>query len=109
MDKRIHLVTQNHIHFVQIKDISYCKCNNTSTTFYLQNHEPIVVSKGIKAVEAMLQGDNFIRPHQSYLVNRAHVIRIDKSDAYNLILKNNEIIPTSIRKRKEIIQQLKLQ
>lgn len=106
MFKRIPLITQNQIYFVLVKDILYCKCNNTSTTFYFKNQESIVISKGIKAVEVMLKDDCFIRPHQSYLVNMAHIVRIDKSDAYNLKLINDEKIPTSIRRRKEIMQQL---
>lgn len=107
MEKRISLVTQNHIHRVLPSTILYCKCNNTSTTFHLESNEILVISKGIKAVEDMLKEQQFIRSHQSYLVNINHIVRVDKAKDYNLVLTNNEKVPSSIRRRKELMQALK--
>ncbi len=107
MERRIPLVTQNHIHLVQPSTILYCKCNNTSTSFHLINSEVLIISKGIKAVEILLKDAHFIRPHQSYLVNLDHIVRIDKNDSYNLILSNNEKVPSAIRRRKEMLQIIK--
>lgn len=104
--KRISLNTMDAVHLVQIKDILYCKCKNSSTTFYLTNHEPIVVSRSIKEVENQLSESNFIRSHQSFLVNISHVVELNKTENYSLILSDNSYIPTSIRKRKEILQIL---
>jgi two-component system LytT family response regulator len=108
MLKRITLSTQDQIYFVVPNDILYCKCNNTSTTFYLNNQPSIVISKGIKAVAEMLSDVNFIRPHQSYLVNKNQIVRVDKVDDYHLVLSNNERIPISIRRRKAIMEILKI-
>jgi two-component system LytT family response regulator len=107
MEKRIPLVTQHHIHLIEPSKIVYCKCNNTSTTFHLTNQEVLIISKGIKAVESLLKDAHFIRPHQSYLVNLEHIVRIDKNDSYNLVLSNNEKIPSAIRRRKEMLQIIK--
>lgn len=107
MKKRISLSTKNSIFFIATEDILYCKCNNTSTTFHLKGSEPIIISKGIKTVGEMLDDPNFIRPHQSYLVNRIHIDHIDKTQPCSLMLKNRERIPISTRKRKEIIDLIK--
>lgn len=108
MEKRIPLYTKDTIYFVSPDEILYCKCNNTSTTFYLQNGTNIIISKGIKAVEQMLQGGHFIRSHQSYLVNKKYISHIDKSDNYTLVLENKHRLPTSSRRRKEILETLKI-
>jgi len=107
MAKRIPINTKNSVFFIDPTDILYCQSDNTTTTLFLQNGETIVVSKGIKLVQKMLEGNNFLRPHQSYLVNRNHIILIDKTPDYCLILKNQIKIPISTRKRKEIMEIIK--
>lgn len=104
--QRISLNTIDAVHLIQIEDILYCKCDNSSTTFYLTNHEPIVVSRSIKVVESQLSKSNFFRSHQSFLVNISHVVELNKADNYSLILSDNSHIPTSTRKRKQILQIL---
>jgi two-component system LytT family response regulator len=103
---RITLNTIDKIHLVQVQDILYCKCNNSYTTFFIKNHEPVVISRSIKEVEKLLKESKFIRSHQSYLVNMGHISEVSKTNNYSIILTDNSQIPISIRKRKEIIQIL---
>jgi len=104
---RIALVTQDHVYLVLPHDILYCKSNNMSTTFFLEDNSQLAVSKSIKAVEKMLEPHGFIRSHQSYLVNKEHIIRIDKNDGYSLVLSNKQKIPSATRRRKEMLEILK--
>lgn len=104
--QRITLNTIDAIHLVQVQDILYCKSKNSYTTFYLTNHQPIIISRSIKEVEEQLQESSFIRPHQSYLVNPMHVVEVSKTNNYSILLSDKSLIPTSTRKRKEILQIL---
>lgn len=103
---RIILHTNDCIHFIDIAEILYCKSNNSNTTFYTAGSEPVVVSKNIKECESFLADWGFIRPHQSYLVNLSHLRRIDKNNGFQLILSGDVHIPTSTRRKKELIQIL---
>jgi len=103
---RIALNTIEAVHFVRLKNILYCKSKNSSTTFYLTDHEPIVVSRNIKEYERQLSGSNFFRSHQSYLVNLEHVVKVDKQNGFTLLLSDESIIPTSTRRRKQLLQIL---
>ena len=105
-NKRIVLNTIDTVHFIQLKSILYCKSENSYTTFYLTNHEPIVVSKNIKEYESQLNSSNFFRTHQSYLVNIEHIMKIDKQNGFSLQLTDSSVIPTSTRKRKQLLQIL---
>lgn len=107
MGTQISLATLNHIYFVSTEDILFCKSNNSSTTFYLNNETCIVVSKGIKKISEMLDENEFIRPHQSYLVNKSYITQIEKLDGFALVLKNKQRIPISMRRRKTILDNLK--
>jgi two-component system LytT family response regulator len=104
--QRILLNTNEAIHLVQIQNILYCKCNNSSTTFYLTNHETISISHNIKEVEMQLKDSGFFRSHQSYLVNINHIVEIKRADNYVIVLSDRSHIPVSIRKRKEILRIL---
>jgi two-component system LytT family response regulator len=105
-EHRILLNTTDAIYFIPVKDILYCKSDNSYTTFYLLNREPIVVSRNIKDYESQLAESGFFRPHQSYLVNMLHLRIIDKSDGFTLVLSGNKRVPTSTRKKKELLHIL---
>ena len=104
--QRITLNTVDAIHIIQVSNIIYCKSNNSYTTFYLTNQAPIMVSQSLKDVEKQLHKSSFIRPHQSYLVNPIHIVKVSKTNNYAIILSDKSTIPTSTRKRKEIMQIL---
>lgn len=104
--QRITLNTVDAIHLIKVRDIIYCKSKNSYTTFYLTNHSPITVSQSIKEIEQKLSESSFIRPHQSYLVNPIHAVKVNKTNNYSILLSDNSIIPTSTRKRKKILQIL---
>jgi two-component system LytT family response regulator len=54
----------------------------------------------------MLKNYQFLRVHQSHLVNVKYVKAFVKSDGGYLILKNKDTVPVSVRKRTEVIEAL---
>lgn len=105
-NQKLVLSTIDSIHFIQIENILYGKSSNSYTTFYFTNHAPIIVSRNIREFETELSHSHFFRTHQSYLVNLKHISKIDKADGFTLILSDNSRIPTSIRKKKALLQIL---
>ena len=101
--KKIVLRTSEAMHIIDIPDICFCKSDNSYTTFYFEDDETILVSKGLKEYECLLAGHGFFRPHQSYLVNLNHVKKVDKSDGGFIIMKNKKEIPVSMRQMKNLV------
>ena len=54
----------------------------------------------------MLKEFEFIRVHQSHLINIQYIKEFIKSDGGYLVLKNKITIPVSVRKRNEVINIL---
>ena len=54
----------------------------------------------------MLKSYDFIRIHQSHLVNLQCISAFIKTDGGYLMLKNGENVPVSVRKKAEIIEIL---
>ena len=103
---KLVLSTRDSYHLIEVESIIYCKSDNSCTTFYLVGGEKIKVSVSMKNVEKKLGDKNFIRPHQSYLVNVRHIKTIQKTGGGDLILDNGESITISIRKKGEIMHFL---
>lgn len=107
-DMKIMLRTADTIHIVKIEDILYCEAAQSYTTFYLKDGEQILVSKPIGEYENMIDKPNFIRVHQSFLVNMDHVIKFEKEDSGYLITSEQQRIPVSVRKKSVVLNYLEI-
>jgi two-component system LytT family response regulator len=104
--KRLSLHTSEKIIVVEIKHIIRCKSDNNYTTFYLKNKSKILVSKTLKYYADILKDVNFLRVHQSHLVNKEYIKEFIKSDGGYLVLNDSSNIPVSARKKSEIISSI---
>lgn len=86
---------------VDLNTLMYCESDKGYTTFYCEENKRYVVSKTIKEFEEQLIQQNFLRPHQSYMVNLKFVDKYEKSG--EIVLKNGKKIPVSFRKKEAFI------
>lgn len=100
---RIALPALRETRFILPKDILYCEASNNYTSFTLQSGEKIVISKPIYEYDSLLQQYGFIRCHQSWLVNKRHVISLLKEECYSLLITDGMKVPVS-RNKKEIVK-----
>jgi two-component system, LytTR family, response regulator len=105
-EKKIVLRDNASIYFVKLADIIRCESDRSYTTFVLIDGKRIVVSKGIKDYEEILEPSGFIRTHQSHLVNVSKIVRFDKIDGGTLVMENEDRVPVSQRKKDEVIYLL---
>ena len=102
----ICLKSYNDYRYLNTKDILYLKSDNNSTDFFLSNGNVVSAFKTLKSFEEQLP-ENFIRIHQSYILNSRYVSRINYGK--NLCTLRNpkeQEIPFS-KKYRERIDQLK--
>lgn len=104
--KKISLNTSNKIVVVNLIDIIRCKSDNNYTEFFMNDGQKIVVGKTLKYFADMLKELDFLRVHQSHLVNLQYIKEFIKSDGGYLVLKNKTTIPVSVRKKNEVIAVL---
>lgn len=104
-EHRIALPSAQEIKYVNPADIIRCESSNNYTTFYFASGEKLVVSRPIYFYEELLQDYNFIRCHQSHLVNKKYIISLVKEDGGYLLLKDKTQLPIS-KQKKEIIKTL---
>ncbi|GAA4272708.1 LytTR family DNA-binding domain-containing protein [Aquimarina gracilis] len=103
---KISLHTLDKIIIVNLDDIIRCESDSNNTIFYLQDGQKIFVTKTLKYFADMLKNYQFLRVHQSHLVNLQCISAFIKTDGGYLMLKNGENIPVSVRKKNEVMEIL---
>ncbi len=79
---------------------------NNYTKFFFNHQKPLLVSKTIKEYEDILTDHYFLRIHKSWLVNKAHVKKVDNDGM--VWLSNNIQVPISRRRKNEIMELFSL-
>ncbi|MEJ7558573.1 MAG: LytTR family DNA-binding domain-containing protein [Pedobacter sp.] len=100
---KIALPTFKETMYVRISDVIRCEATNNYTTFYLQNQEQVLVCKTLKEFADLLKPHDFIRTHQSHLVNMNCIKSYLKEDGGTLLLENLQKVPIS-RQNREMVK-----
>jgi len=103
---KIALHTLEKIVISDIKDILRCEASGNYTTFFLRNGDKVMVTKTLKEYDELLSPSNFIRTHQSHLVNADLIKEFVKTEGGYLLMVDDSNVPVSVRKRPEVIQYL---
>ncbi|NJO92809.1 MAG: response regulator transcription factor [Chloroflexia bacterium] len=94
-NRKICVSTADGIEFLKVYDIIYCEASGSYTTIYLKNRDKLLLSKHLKEYENLLSDYEFMRVHNSYLVNLQEVKSFVKSDGGYILMNNNAQISIS--------------
>ncbi len=94
--------------FIELSEIIRCQADRNYTIFFLVNGEKLVSTHTLKEYEAMLADYNFIRVHNSHLVNIAHIRRYIRGEGGTAVMSDNSEVEISRRKKNEFLERLSL-
>lgn len=103
---RIALHTAEEVIVTDIANIIRCQSLDNYCHVFLASGEKILLSKPLKHFSDLLSSADFIRTHQSHLVNFDAIHAYVKRDGGYLELKDGSHIPVSVRKRGELLERL---
>ena len=107
--QRLTIPEGQEYHIIQVSDIIRAEGSGNYTTFYLVGGRKIVASRGLKHYETLLPEEpEFIRPHQSHLINVSHIVQYSKADGGSLLLKEGHNVPVSGRMKENVQKALGL-
>ncbi|MDP3929219.1 MAG: response regulator [Bacteroidota bacterium] len=107
--KKLAINTVNSVRFVDLSQIIYIKADGAYTQFLLTDESLITSSKGLKHYEEILmEQEQFMRCHKSYLVHLSYVKEYVKTDGGYLLLNNNQQIAISTEKVNEMLKRISL-
>lgn len=102
----ITLSTSNGYEFINVADIIYCEADGSYTNFFIKNKKSLLISKHLKEYENLLSDHNFMRVHQSYLINLSEVEKYIKSEGGYIVMKNGAKLSISKKNKEEFVRKM---
>ncbi|MEL7531655.1 MAG: LytTR family DNA-binding domain-containing protein, partial [Bacteroidota bacterium] len=103
---RLALHTAEKVHIVAVDEIVRIESSANYSIFYLTNKQQLLVTRTLKEYDQMLKDQDFIRVHQSHLVNAAQIKEYVKIDGGYLKMLDGTTVVVSHRKKAQLIQRL---
>lgn len=91
---------------INIDEILKCQSDKNYTTFHLEDGRKIISSKTLKEYDEILPSNQFVRVHNSFLVNINHIIRYLKGEGGSIIMKDGSEVEVSRRKKTDLLSAL---
>lgn len=106
--KKINIATSNGYEFVELKNILWCRSDNTCTTFYLADGATILSLRNLGYYEELLTRNNFCRIHHSIIINMQLVKSYVKGKDGHVVMTDNTELEISQRRKGEFLSKLML-
>ena len=103
--KKLALNTLEKIHIVSVDEILRCESEINYTKFHFTDGTRLLVTKTLKEFDRLLKDHNFIRVHQSHLINADFIKEFVKSDGY-VVMKDGTKVPVSTRKKQVLMEMI---
>lgn len=105
--KKIAVSSASDVKFIKADDIVRMEADSNYTVIYKANGEKIIASRTLKDFEELLfDNPAFIRTHKKHLVNINYVVKFNKNEGGELVLKDGSRIEVSRRKKQEVLEKL---
>ena len=100
----ITLSVAEGIEFIQLRDIIRLEAAGAYTNFFLKGGKKMMVSKNLKEYEGMLGEHEFMRVHNSHIINLAEVKRMVKSDGGYAVMSDDAQVVISPKKKDDFVK-----
>lgn len=104
--KKIAVSVSDKIEFIEILSITRCEAESNYTTLYLKSGEKIIASRTLKEFDELLTPYNFLRVHQSHLINLDEVKSFVKADGGYIRMKDGASVSISRQRRNQVLDIL---
>ncbi|MEO8110428.1 MAG: LytTR family DNA-binding domain-containing protein [Ginsengibacter sp.] len=105
-EDKIAISTSEGIEFVPIKNILHIESKSNYSKIYLPEDKTIMVSKILKDFEEMLLPYNFLRIHNSHLINLNYIKKYMRKNGGQVMLQDGTVIEISRRKKEEFLKMI---
>ncbi len=102
--KRIGINCDGKIVFLSPNEIIYCEGDGNYTSIFLEDGQKLFITQTLKKLEEKLDGPEFFRVHNSYIINLTKVREYFKTDSY-VVLSNDKQIPVARQKKSIFLNQ----
>jgi len=106
--KQLMIPYQDGYKTIDVKQLLYLKAEVNYTTLFIEGLGPLLITKTLKSFEELLDNEQFIRIHKSYIINLAYVKEVKKSEKHFIFMKNEEELPIARRRLSYVLDKILL-
>lgn len=103
---RLALPTAEGVYLVDKANIVRVEAMSNYSTFYLNDHKKIVVSKTLKEYENVLTDTFFLRINRSVIVNLDYIVKYRKGDGGTLEMSDGTEVEVSASRKEALVDKL---
>lgn len=104
---KIALPLSDKIEFIEISSIVRCEGEGNYTHIFLKTGEKILASKTLKEFDELLTDHNFLRIHQSHLINLNEIKSYIKTDGGYIKMNDGSSVSISRQRKDMVMERLK--
>lgn len=105
-EKRIALPLADKIEFIAVNQIIRLEADSNYTRILLEGKKEYLVCKTLKEYQEILEVHNFIRTHQSHLINCRKIAAYVKTEGGYIQMSDGSSVPISRQKRDEVLKRI---
>lgn len=105
--KKLAIPIQSGIQMIDMDTITFIKASGSYTDIFYDGKK-ISISKNIKHLENTLPPAQFIRVHDSYIVNKNKIVKYVKGSGGYVVLDDGSSVDVSKRKKEDLLNKLYL-
>jgi len=102
----ISLIENGQQYLVQLADIKYIIADGSYTHVHTI-HKVVVSTKNLKDFENMLPTAVFFRIHYGHIVNKGHIMKIQKGRGGTVVMKDSKELEISVRRKENFIKMFR--
>lgn len=104
--KKIGIPTSEGLLFIKVINIIRCEADGSYTQIYLMDGHKITVSRILKEYEELLKDYNFVRVHQSHLINLEHIKKYISAKGGQVVMINDSIVGVSRNYKERFLNKM---
>jgi two-component system LytT family response regulator len=104
--KKIAIQTSQGLSLVRVNEIVHIEADGNYTKVNLSNGDVLTVGKSMKEHEEQLRAFQFLRIHNSHLINMHYLDKYLKNDGGYVLLTDGTQLPVSHRKKEDFFRML---
>ena len=97
--------SEGHV-IIDIDQITYLEASSNYSIFYLINGESYVVSKTMNYFEEILSGLNFVRVHNTHMVNLGYVKKYNRGRGGMITMADGTKLTVSASRKNEFLEKM---
>ncbi|MBK8339240.1 MAG: response regulator transcription factor [Flavobacteriales bacterium] len=105
-ERRIALPVADGLEMVDVDEVMYCESDSNYTVVHQKDKKRLVISRTLKEFEDILDPEQFVRVHHSYLINVKHVKKYIRGEGGEVIMSDGTNVAVSRRKKQELMDSL---